>query len=53
MGFACTDCVIHHRRPDLILEKKDTRECPITDVDVPNDCRVTAKDIEKITRLWN
>ena len=58
-----TDREITHRRPDLVLLKKETRECLIIDVAIPGDHRVDRKEVEKIenyselrlelSRMWN
>ena len=58
-----TDRVIEHRRPDIILIKKETNECFIIDVACPGDHNIGMKQFEKIdkysqlqveiSRLWN
>ena len=48
--FNCqTDRYIHHRRPDIILINKETKECSLIDVAIPGDHRVDDKEVEKIT----
>mgnify|MGYP001794065188 FL=1 len=45
-----TDKVIEARRPDLILENKETSECQIIDIAIPGDTRVVKKEEEKIDK---
>ena len=44
-----TDRVIEHRRPDIILIKKKTKQCLIIDVASTGDHGVAKKETEKIT----
>ena len=58
-----TDREIHHRKPDLVLLKKESRDCFIVDVAIPGDHRIDIKEVEKIdnyselrleiSRMWN
>jgi hypothetical protein len=45
-----TDCVIEARRPDIVLVKKETRECLVIDIAVPGDVRIEGKEDEKIDK---
>ena len=45
-----TDKVIEARRPDLILENKETSECQIIDIAIPGDTRVVKKEEEKVDK---
>ena len=45
-----TDKIIEARRPDLILENKETKECQIIDIAIPGDTRVIKKEEEKIEK---
>ena len=47
-----TEGVIHHCRPDLIIVKKDTRECLIIDVAITDDHGVT-KTFRKLPTMLN
>ena len=42
--------MIEARRPDLILENKETSECQIIDIAIPGDTRVVKKEEEKIDK---
>ena len=58
-----TDREIEHRRPDILLIKKESNECMIIDVANPGDHNVEKKQFEKInnyaelrleiSRMWN
>ena len=45
-----TDHVIEARRPDIVLVKKETKECVVIDIAVPGDVRVERKEDEKIEK---
>lgn len=45
-----TDRVIEHRRPDLVLFKREEKECFIIDVAIPGDHNIIAKQTEKILK---
>ena len=57
-----TDHVIEARRPDIVVVRKDKKECQVIDIAVPGDLRVEDKEDEKcdkyqdlcreIGRLW-
>ena len=42
-----TDCEIHHRRPDIVIQKKKAKETIIVDIAVPGDSNVLQKETEK------
>ena len=42
-----TDREIHHRRPDIVIEKKKAKETIIVDIAVPRDSNVLQKETEK------
>ena len=44
------DHVIEARRPDVMVVGKEDRVCKIINVTVPADCRVNAKESEKIEK---
>ena len=48
-----TDREIHHRRPDLVAQRKKERETIIADIAVPGDCTVVQKEIEKREKYKN
>ena len=62
MGPYHTDREIHHRRPDILIQKKKVRETIIVDMAVPGDSNVLQKETEKyekyedqareIKRIW-
>ena len=48
---------IHHRRPDIVIQKKKAKETIIVDIAVPGDNNVLQKETEKylareIKRIW-
>ena len=45
-----TDRYIEHRRPDIILIDKESRECSVIDVAIPGDHNIDNKEVEKITK---
>lgn len=45
-----TDRIIEHRRPDMVLFKKDEQECFVIDVAIPGDQNIVNKATEKITK---
>ena len=47
------DNVMEARRPNLILVDKKVKSCVIIDVAVPDDCRIHAKEIEKVENYQN
>ena len=57
-----TDREIHHRRPDIVIQKKKAKETIIVDIAVPGDSNVLQKETEKyekyqdlareIKRIW-
>ena len=57
-----TDCEIHHRRPDIVIQKKKAKETIIVDIAVPGDSNILQKETEKcekyqdlarqIQRIW-
>ena len=57
-----TDREIHHRRPDIVIQKKKVKETIIVDIAVPGDSNITQKEREKyekyqdlareIKRIW-
>ena len=57
-----TDSEIHHRRPDIVIQKKKAKETIIVDIAVPGDSNVLQKETEKyekyqdlareIKRIW-
>ena len=57
-----TDGEIHHRRPDIVIQKKKAKETIIVDIAVPGDSNVQQKETEKyekyqdlareIKRIW-
>ena len=57
-----TDREIHHRRPDIVIQKKKAKETIIVDIAVPGDNNVLQKETEKyeeyqdlareIKRIW-
>lgn len=57
-----TDCEIHHRRPDIIVQIKKAKEKNIVNIAVPRDSKVLQKETEKyekyqdlareIKRIW-
>ena len=56
------DREIHHRRPDIVIQKKKVKETIIVDIAVPGDSNITQKESEKyekyqdlareIKRIW-
>ena len=42
-----TDREIHHRRPDIVIQKKKAKETIIVDKAVPGDSNVLQKETEK------
>ena len=42
-----TDREIHHRRPDIVIQKKKAKETIIVDIAVPGDSNVRQKETEK------
>ena len=42
-----TDREIHHRRPDIVIQKKKAKETIIVDIAVPGDSNVLQKETEK------
>ena len=62
-GFTIqTDGEIHHRRPDIVIQKKKAKKTIIVDIAVPGDSNVRQKETEKyekyqdlareIKRIW-
>ena len=62
-GFTIqTDREIHHRRPDIVIQKKKAKETIIVDIAVPGDSNILQKETEKcekyqdlvreIQRIW-
>ena len=57
-----TDREIHHRRPDIVIQKKKAKETIIVDIAVPGDSNILQKETEKcekyqdlareIQRIW-
>jgi len=57
-----TDPEIHHRRPDIVIQKKKAKETIIVDITVPGDSNMLQKETEKyekyqdlareIKRIW-
>ena len=57
-----TDRKIHHRRPDIVIQKKKAKETIIVDIAVPGDSNILQKETEKcekyqdltreIQRIW-
>ena len=57
-----TDREIHHRRPDIVIQKKRAKKTIIQDIAVPRDSNVIHKETEKyenyqdlareIKRIW-
>ena len=57
-----TDREIHHRRPDVVIQKKRVKETIIVDIAVPGDSNIMQKESEKyekyqdlareIKRIW-
>ena len=57
------DRKLEHTRPDIVVFKKDGRDCQIIDVAIPGDYRINMKENEKIlnyadlkleiSRMWN
>ena len=49
-----TDCGIHHRRPDIVIQKKKAKETIIVDIALPGDSNVPQKETEsmKSTKTW-
>jgi hypothetical protein len=45
-----TDHVIEARRPDIVLVRKESKECLVIDIAVPGDVRVERKEDEKIEK---
>ena len=45
-----TDHVIEHRRPDVVVLDKHEKMCHLIDIAVPGDCRVEAKENEKVQK---
>ena len=45
-----TDKVLEHRKPDIVVIKKEKKECIIIDLAVPGDQNITAKEQGKITK---
>ena len=43
-----TDREIHHRRPDIVIQKKKAKETIIVDIAVPGDSNVLQKETEKV-----
>ena len=49
-----TDREIHHRRPDIVIQKKKVKETIIVDIAVPGDSNITHKESEsmKSIKTW-
>ena len=57
-----TDREIHHRRPDIVIQKKKAKETIIVDIAVPGDSNILQKETQKcekyqhlareIQRIW-
>ena len=45
-----TDREIHHRRPDIVEQRRKKRETIIVDIAVPGDCNVVQKETEKLEK---
>ena len=48
-----TDREIHHRRPDIVIQKKKAKETIIVDIAVPGDSNVLQKETEKYEKYQN
>ena len=48
-----TDHEIHHRRPDIVTQKKKAKETIIVDITVPRDSNVLQKETEKYKKYQN
>jgi len=44
------DCMIEHRRPDIIIDDKDNKRALLIDMTVPADATVEEKEQEKMDR---
>ena len=47
-----TDREIHHRRPDIVIQKKKAKETIIVDIAVPGDSNILQKETEKFEKTW-
>ena len=49
-----TDREIHHRRPDIVIQKKKAKETIIVDIAVPGDSNLRQKKLKsmKSTKTW-
>ena len=54
LGFTIqTDCEIHRRRPDIVVQIKKAKEKNIVDIAVPGDSNVLQKETEKYEKYQN
>ena len=47
-----TEREIEHRRPDIVVFKKEPRECQLIDVAIPGDQNIALKEVEKIANYF-